>query len=94
MTEFFKGKDLPLSKKVFDQLANWVERQRQRLMSQQSVDAAEGEEELDEEAQANKMRILMKNKCNSYAIRSCLEALWFAYGYAMTPDLPTKSLYQ
>ena len=93
MTEFFKGKELPLTKKVFDQLANWVERQRNRLQSQQSVEATEGEED-DEEAQANKMRLLMTKKCNSYAIRSCLEALWFAYGHAMTPDLPTKSLYQ
>ena len=92
MTEFFKGKELPLTKKVFDQLANWVERQRNRLQSQQSVEAAEGEDD-DEEAQANRMRLLMKNKCNSYAIRSCLEALWFAYGYAMTPELPIKSLY-
>ena len=33
MTEFFKGKELPLSKKVFDQLANWVERFRKRLES-------------------------------------------------------------
>ena len=33
MTQFFKGKELPLSKKVFDQLANWVDRQRTRLAS-------------------------------------------------------------
>ena len=31
VTEFFKGKELPLTKKVFDQLANWIEKQRVRL---------------------------------------------------------------
>lgn len=36
----------------------------------------------------------MQKKCNAYAIRSCLEALWYAYGYAISPELPTKSLYQ
>ena len=26
MSQFFNGRELPLSKKVFDQLANWVDR--------------------------------------------------------------------
>ena len=31
MSQFFKGRELPLTKKVFDQLANWVERQRHKM---------------------------------------------------------------
>ena len=35
MSQFFEGRELPLSKKVFDQLANWVDRQhRQRNNAQ------------------------------------------------------------
>ena len=45
----------------------------------------------DEEA---RIKQLMQKKCNAYAIRSCLEVLWYAYGYAISPELPTKSLYQ
>jgi len=76
MTQFFKHKELPLSKKVFDQLANWVEKQKSRIKSQLSEDnEAEG-------------------ICNPYAVRSCLEAVWFAYGNTLTPELPCKSLYR
>ena len=32
--------------------------------------------------------------CNPYAIRSCLEAIGFAYGYAVTPELAVKSMYK
>lgn len=94
MTEFFKGKDLPLSKKVFDQLANWVERFRNKLSASHASDCAEKEGEVDEDADAASLRTMLALKCNPYAIRSCLESLWYAYGHAMTPELPSKSLYQ
>jgi len=47
LTQFFAGKELPLAKKIFDQLANWVERQKNKIATQHPVPAAgeEGEEE-------------------------------------------------
>jgi len=56
------------------------------------VDVPEGED-ADEEALAAKNKAMVTKKCNPYAIRSCLEALWYSYGHAMTPELPSKSLY-
>lgn len=91
MTKFFKGKELPLTKKVFDQLANWVERQNQKLQTTGEVAAApEGQEGDEGQAVAPKSN----SACNPYAIRSCLEAISFAYGYAVTPDLALKGMYK
>lgn len=48
MTTFFRGKELPLTKKVFDQLANWVEKQRTKMENASRSDtqiSADGAEE-------------------------------------------------
>ena len=88
MTQFFKSKELPLSKKVFDQLATWIEKQRAKADSQAPAQA-DGE---NDAADAN--RSVIGKVCNPYAIRSCLEALWYSYGHTMTPELPSQSLYK
>lgn len=87
MTQFFKGKELPLSKKVFDQLANWVDRQRTRMATLNS--------EPDEDAgEAQTARSQASKHINPYAIRSCLEAIWFAYGHVTSPQMPSAALYR
>ena len=86
LSTFFKGKELPLTKKVFDQLANWVERQKTRLSSQQALSEREG----DGEEQKN----AINKQVNSYAIRACLEALFLAYGTVICPEMPSKALYK
>ena len=88
MTQFFKSKELPLSKKVFDQLATWIEKQRAKADSQAPAQA-DGE---NDGTDAN--RSVIGKVCNPYAIRSCLEALWYSYGHTMTPELPSQSLYK
>ena len=35
----------------------------------------------------------MPGAINKYAVRSVLEALGYAYGHVLTPELPVKSLY-
>lgn len=76
MTQFFKGRELPLTKKVFDQLANWVERQKTKLQGQQ-----EAGDDADEEVAKRTINL----KLNPYAIRSCLEAIWFTFGTVTSP---------
>ena len=88
MTQFFAGKELPLPKKNFDQLASWVERQRNKIAQQYpSLPAEEGEEVKENEEAVR----AMARGCNSYAVRSCLEALWYAYGHSITPEMPLDS---
>lgn len=86
MTQFFAGRELPLAKKTFDQLATWVDRQTTKISS--TVVIEEGEN-LDD-----KKRAAIAKTCNSYAIRACLEALWHAYGQVVTPEMPLTSQYR
>ena len=53
--------------------------------------AAEGEEE--GEGEAGNQRSIAARFCNPYAIRGCLEALWFSYGHSIAPELPSRALY-
>ena len=91
MTQFFAGKELPLPKKNFDQLASWVERQRNKIAQQYPNPPAEEGEEVKENEEALRA---MARGCNSYAVRSCLEALWYAYGHSITPEMPLASQYR
>ena len=74
MTQFFTGRELPLSKKVYDQLANWVDKQYR--IHRQTMELNEEDEENLEQAE----RLYFARICNNYAIRSCLEALYYTYG--------------
>ena len=95
MTQFFQGKELPLTKKVFDQLANWVDKQRAKMaMNMTPAEANENTEEGNEGEGIKTARSVIGRFCNPYAIRGCLEALWFSYGHSVTPELPTHALYQ
>ena len=93
MTQFFHGRELPLTKKVFDQLANWVEKQRRQLLSQQSAQDLEAGDAQEADGDTARNASLAR-ACNPYAIRSCLEAIWFSVGHTLTPELPSKSLYK
>lgn len=39
------------------------------------------------------MRSARARACNQYAVKSCLEALYYAYGHVTSPEMPSKSLY-
>lgn len=53
---------------------------------EQTAPGAEGEDDTEVGKAAS--------VCNPYAIRSCLEAISFGYGYALTPELAVKAMYR
>ena len=54
LTQFFKGKELPLSKKMYDNLGNWIEKMRVKaLNASQENSVAEGQDEDEANKTAN-----------------------------------------
>ena len=74
---------------------NVGDKQRAKMaMNMTPAQANENTEEGNEGEGIKTARSVVGRFCNPYAIRGCLEAIWFSYGHSVTPELPTHALYQ
>ena len=84
MTDFFRGREIPISKKTYANFNTWIDKQNTKL-------AAQFEAEQADASAADSQKNVDPPTINPYAVRAVLDALWYAFGHTITPDQPCKS---